>query len=332
MNYNKQLISEILINLSENLNLNYKDQVKANETLENILSNYTVNKNELIVIGNNFADNITLYLQTKRIEGIKDGTLKNYFYLLKRLAESINKNVNDVTINDLRKFINIECENNKPSTMSSKIDYIKGFFSWMYDEEIIDRDVSKKLPKVKVPKKLRKGLNLEEIELLRIACNTSRERAILEILLATGCRISEVINMNIDDIDFTHNKITVVGKGDKEREVLFNDKTKIYIKKYLDDRQDNNKALFVSSKKPYDRLQRKGMWRLIHNIGINSNIDKAVFAHLMRHSFADNGLKNGADITTISFLLGHSNLSTTQKYAETNNENIKYEYNRYMIQ
>ena len=171
----------------------------------------------------------------------------------------------------------------------------------------------------------------EEVEKLRMACADVRERAILEMLLATGCRLSELIGMNIEDLNFKDNSIRVIGKGNKERIVFFNPRTKVHLDKYLENRKGNSEALFVGSRKPYNRLGSRAVEKIINKIATRAGFDKAVFPHLFRHTMASLGLQAGANIVAIQSLLGHSSVTTTERYAQNNLENVKHEYNQNMI-
>ena len=272
-----------------------------------------------------------MFLQAKKLEGLSHNTLQNYFYFLRKLPSYTHKRVEDINLIDLRGFLSQECEGKKASTMNIKVTYLQNFFSWMVNEDIISKDPSRKLNHVKVPKRLRNSLTVEEIERLRISCIDKRERAILEIFFATGCRLDEIVKINIEDLNFIENSIRVIGKGNKERVVLFNAKTKVYINEYLKDRKGNSNALFTSIKQPYERLGRKGIRYVIKKIAKRANFDKSVFPHLFRHSMATIGLNNGASIVTIQQLLGHSSVVTTERYAQSDLDNVKHEYKQNLI-
>ncbi|WP_343337256.1 Tyrosine recombinase XerC [Terrisporobacter petrolearius] len=327
----KELITRITIAIGTELNLNYTNQNKVMEILQNTLVDYTINKKETMITKSDITDKIVLYLQAKKIEGVADTTIQNYFYLLRKFSSFTTKQVRDININDLREFITLESKNIKQSTINMKITYIQNFFKWLVEEEIIEKDPSKKLPNIKVPKKLRNSLTIEELERLRLACETTRERALIEFLVSTGCRLSELVNINIEELNFNDNSVVVTGKGNKQRLVYFNEKTKLYIENYLNERRDSNKALFVYSKKPYSRLKNRGVEQIVHDIGERAKLDKSIFPHLFRHTFASIGLRSGINIVSIQTLLGHTSVMTTERYIDVSNENIKHEYYKHMI-
>lgn len=331
MNHNEEFKRNLLIKLIDNVEINFKQQQIIEGILVELLQDYTVSKIETALTVSDIPEKVTMYLQAKRLEGLSDLTLKNYFYLLRKLAAFSHKQVKDINLNDLRTFLFQECEGLKETTMQVKVTYLQSFFKWLADEEIIDKDPSRKLPRIRVPQRLRNALTIEEVEKLRMACADVRERAILEMLLATGCRLSELIGMNIEDLNFKDNSIRVIGKGNKERIVFFNPRTKVHLDKYLENRKGNSEALFVGSRKPYNRLGSRAVEKIINKIATRAGFDKAVFPHLFRHTMASLGLQAGANIVAIQSLLGHSSVTTTERYAQNNLENVKHEYNQNMI-
>lgn len=332
MNCNEEFIVKAIGKLTLEFGFDWQDQRKINEILHLALYGYDVMTTETSLIGSDIEEKIMLYLQVKKLEHYSKATLQNYFYTLRKFENFIKKPIATVTKNDIRFFLANCYPNCKASTINSKIFCLKGFFQWLTDEEIIPKNPSRSIKDTKTPKRLRKSLTVEELERLRISCNSNRERAILEFIFATGCRVSEVVNVNISDIDFNSNRLKVIGKGDKQRIVYINDKTKVYLLKYLDTRKDNNPALFISEKFPYDRMGKRGIEVVISKLGERANLGKPVYPHLLRHTMATLGLQSGADITTIQHLLGHTSPCTTQTYAEQNNANLQHEYNQHFIQ
>ena len=330
MNHNEEFKRTLMIKMIDSININYANQQIIERILVELLQDYTLIKNETSLTISDIPEKITMYLQAKKLEGLSDLTLQNYFYFLRRLSEHTHKQVRDITLNDLRMFLFKECEGIKPSTANTKVCYLQSFFKWMVDEEIIDKDPSRKLPQVRLPKRLRNSLTIEEIERLRIACIDTRERALIELLFSTGCRLSEVIGINLEDLNYQDLSIRVIGKGNKERIVYFNTKAKVHIENYIKERPGYSEALFVTSKKPYKRVGCRGIQLIINKIADRAGFDKSVFPHLFRHSMATLTLQNGASIITIQKLLGHCNVTTTEKYAETNMDNVKHEYRQSM--
>ncbi|MDD3225817.1 MAG: tyrosine-type recombinase/integrase [Clostridium sp.] len=332
MNCNEEFIIKAIGKLTLEFNYDWEQQRKVRDCLYYSLYNYEILSLEKALVKGDMQEKIMLYLSVKKLAGYSMATLKNYKYVLDKLSIFINKPVATITVNDLRMFLVINGEGKKKSTINSMIFYIKAFFSWLDSEDLIPNNPAKKLEVAKLPKRLRKALTLEELELLRIACEDNRDRALIEFLFATGCRVSEVENCNIEDLDFNNNTLKVIGKGDKQRIVFFSDKTKVYLKKYIDEerRRDNDPALFVSENFPYNRLSRRGIELVVHNIAVRAGFNKSVYPHLLRHTMATLGLQNGANLVTIQHLLGHTDPATTQIYAENSIENVKHEYKQHM--
>lgn len=332
MNYSKELTTNFIIKLSKNMNLTYEQQKLVINILEECTNEYELTKKELITVESDLQEKIVLYLEAKKLEGLSEKTIQNYFYLLRKLVIAFNKRVIDININDLRSFISSEAEGLKQTSINTKVMIVQSFFKWLVEEEYIEKDPSIKLPIVKTEKRLRHSLTLEEVERLRLACKSYRERALIEVLIATGCRVSEVSGMDIKDLDLYENTIKVIGKGNKERIVFFNEKTRVHINNYLNERNDDILALFIATKNPYNRLGPRTLQKEINQIARRAKFEKSVFPHLFRHTFATHGLRNGASLVTIQNLLGHSNIATTEKYAATSTENVRHEYKQHMIQ
>jgi len=331
MNCNEEFIMKALGKLTLEFNFDWEQQRKIRDCLNYSMYNFEVHTLEKSLIKGDLNEKIFLYIKVKKLAGYSDATLRNYQYTLYKLAIFLNKPVGTITTNDLRMFLIMNSEGKKPSTINSIIFYIKAFFTWLEGEELIQRNPARRLEVNKVPKRLRKSLTVEELEKLRIACKDNRERALVEFIFATGCRVSEVVNCNIEDLNFSENSLKVIGKGDKERIVFFGDKTKVYLKKYLEDRKDSNPALFIGIKKPHNRLKKRAIELIIHDAAERAGFSKNVYPHLLRHTMATLGLQNGADLVTIQHLLGHTDPSTTQIYAQNSLENIKHEYKQHMI-
>lgn len=267
----------------------------------------------------------------KRLEGLSENTLKGYRLELRIFAEHVHKATEDVTTNDIRNYLG-QFNNLKISTISGKLSALKSFFGWLAGEEIIKKDTTQKIKVPKKEKRLPKALNVEEFELLRESCKTIRERALVEVFYATGCRLSEVSGMNRSDIDWQGMSYRVIGKGDKEREVFFSHKAFYHLKKYLLQRGDNEDALFVTMRKPYRRVSNRAIQREIKIIADRSGIKKKIYPHILRHTFATDLLNNGADLASVQALLGHEDPATTMIYTNVTDERKKQVHRQYHAQ
>ncbi|AJE10163.1 site-specific tyrosine recombinase/integron integrase [Clostridium botulinum] len=328
--YSSSSKEEVVIKLVGKLSLEFPeiDQRKVRTIAEEVLYKYRVLPEETGLVTSDIEEKLQIYLASKKLDGLSLKTLKNYQYNLAIFADHLRKPLGTITTMDLRMFLAVRCKNMRATSVNGQISILKSFFGWLADEEYIPKNPAKKLKQTKEPKRLRHAMTEEEVELLRQASKTDREKALVEFLISTGCRLSEVVGVNKDDINWYEMSLNVIGKGDKERKVYFNIKTKIYLKKYLNRRKDNNEALFVTSKSPHNRLGGRSVQREIKKIADRAGINKSIYPHLFRHSFATSKLNAGMPLPVIQHLMGHENPATTQIYAELSEENIKHEYKK----
>lgn len=331
MNCNEEFIVKAIGKLTLDFNFSWEEQKRIREDLYYCLYGYEILNLNKSLVKSDFDEKLMLYFQIKKLEGYSDKTLKNYYYILKRFSAWINKPVSTITKNDIRMYLIQNTDNLKPSTVNTITFTIKSFFTWLINEELIASNPAKNITTTKLPKRLRKSLTIEELEKLRLACKDDRDRCIIEFIFATGCRVSEIVSINLENLNMNENTLKIVGKGDKERIVCFNDKTKLYINNYIKTRTDNNPALFISQRKPFKRLGTRGIEVIVSKISARAGLNKSVYPHLLRHTMATLGYQSGIDITTIQCLLGHTSPVTTQIYADQNIDNVKHEYKQHMI-
>lgn len=328
--YSASSKDEVVIKMVGKLSLEFPEinQLKVRELLEEVLYKYDVKPTETALVASDIEDKIGIYLASKKLDGLSPKTLKNYQYNLIIFANYLRKPLATINAMDLRMYLAARCKNMKPSSINGQISILKSFFSWLHNEEYIPKNPTLKLKQTKEPKRLRHPLSDEEIELLRQACVTDREKALVEFIYSTGCRLSEIVNVNKDDINWHEMTLCVIGKGNKEREVCFSTKAKILLKKYLGTRTDNNAALFVTSKRPCNRLGSRSVQREIKKISLRAGFEKSVFPHLFRHSFATHKLNSGMPLHIVQHLMGHETPATTQIYAQVSKENVLHEYKK----
>ena len=322
------LISEVTGYISEMVPI-HVDDVKSR--LSKIVIKYHVTKPERDEIHPDLSEKIILFLASKKLEGHSPRTLEGYHLELSKFAEVVKKHTSEITAADIRVFLS-RFDHLMISTVGKKLSVLKSFFGWLAGEEIIQRDPTAKLKPPKQPKRAPKALSIEELEMLREACQKVRQRAFIEVLYATGCRLSEVSSLNIEDVNFQSMSFRVIGKGNKEREVYLSYKAKHYLEKYLELRNDDDPALFVTERKPYRRLSNRGIQREIKAIADQSDVTKKVSPHVLRHTFATLTLNAGADIVAVQHLLGHSSPETTLIYSVLTEEKKREQHKRFLIQ
>ncbi len=293
--YSTSSKDEVVIKIVGKLTQEFPEmnQIKVRNIVEEVLYKYNVTPTETALVTSDVEEKIQLYLAVKKLDGLSAKTLKNYEYNLIILASHLRKPLATITAMDLRMYLSVRCKEMKPSSMNAQISILKSFFGWLCDEEYIPKNPTKKLKQTKEPKRLRHALTDEEVELLRQACKTNREKALVEFLISTGCRLSEVVGINKEDINWYDMSLNVIGKGNKERKVYFSIKAKILLKKYLETRKDDNQALFVTIRAPHGRMGGRSIEREIQKIKERAGFDKSVYPHLFRHSFATHNINSG---------------------------------------
>lgn len=206
---------------------------------------------------------------------------------------------------------------------------LSSFFSWLEEENYILKSPMKRIHKIKTDKVIKETLSDESLECLRDSCDNLRDLAIIDLLASTGMRVGELVNINIEDIDFENRECVVFGKGNKERPVYFDARTKIHLKNYLKSRTDDNPALFVSLDKPFNRLQISGVEIRLRNLGRRLGIHR-VHPHKFRRTVATRAIDKGMPIEQVQSLLGHSQIDTTMHYAMVNQNNVKESHRKFV--
>jgi integrase/recombinase XerD len=304
-------------------------------TIELILNDYEVKPAELaLTVMANIRDRILLYLASKKLDGLSALTLKGYAQHLRRFAMFMPKNVEDISAMDIRLYL-AEYQKQrqvKNTTIQSEISILRSFFGWLENQDYVNKSPMRKINQIKAEKRIVKALTVEEFETLREGCETLRERALVETFYATGCRLSEISGMSKSDIDWQNMTARVIGKGNKERIVCFSYKAFFHLKKYLNSRNDDCEAVFVTERKPYTRLGNRAIQRSFEKVSGRTNIKKDIHPHIMRHTFATLALDNGANLVDIQALLGHENPATTQIYATVTEQRKQDAYKKHHAQ
>ncbi len=266
----------------------------------------------------------------KELDGLSPKTIENYTMFLGAFAMRIQKPVASISTDDIREYIAYLAHERrlKVSSLQTHITCWRTFFGWMHMEGYIKKNPMVKIRSLKVDKKgARHAMSLEDLERLRNACRTYREKALVEFLVSSGCRVGEVTGIELSDVDFRDRSVKVLGKGLKERTVYFSVRAKLMIEEYVNHHKGGT-ALFANTRKPYPPMSIGSIQQALRRIGERAGLARNVHPHLMRHTFATNALNGGMDITVIQRLLGHEDLATTQIYAEISQETIRHEYNK----
>lgn len=271
------------------------------------------------------------FLDSKKLEGRSDNTLHYYRTTLEKLLASFDKPLQNVTTNDIREWLLLYKETGVSNTTVNNVRRIfSSFFGWLEAEEYILRDPMRRIHRVKEEYQIKKPFSEWEIERLRVHLKDSvRDRAMFELLLSTGMRLTELRGLNQGDVDFSEREIIVFGKGAKQRIVYFDERTSLFLNKYLESRDDDNPALFVTINNPHERLGKTGIGTTVREWGRNTNIEN-VHPHRFRRTMATRALRAGMPIEQIQVILGHSSIETTRIYAKVNQDDVKYAHRKYV--
>ena len=274
---------------------------------------------------------LRLFIDAKSIEGCSARTIKYYSSTIEHMLSKIQTPIRKITTEIMREYlVDYQKQRNCSKTTVDNIRRnISSFFSWLEEEDYILKSPMRRIHKIKTKSVVKEVISDEEVEKLRDNCSTLRDLAIIDLLYSTGIRVGELVRLNIADIDFESRECIVFGKGDKERRVYFDAKTKIHLKKYIDSREDNNSALFVSLNAPYNRLKISGVEIRLRQLGRRLNL-KAIHPHKFRRTMATRAIDKGMPIEQVQKILGHSQIDTTMQYAIVNQNNVKISHQKYM--
>lgn len=271
------------------------------------------------------------FISSKKIEGCSVNTLKYYRSSIEQLLNVVDKHITHISTNDIRQFLSdYQSERGLSKVTIDNLRRIySSFFAWLEDEDYIAKSPVRRIHKVRTDSLVKEVISDEAIEVLRDSCTEMRDLALIDLLASTGIRVGELVKMNRDDIDFQERQCVVLGKGNKEREVYFNARTKLHLTRYLETRIDDNPALFVSLKAPYSRLTISGVEVRLRLLGKNVGLQK-IHPHKFRRTFATMAIDKGMPIEQVQRLLGHVRIDTTLHYAMVNQTNVKMAHRKYI--
>ena len=271
------------------------------------------------------------FLEAKKIEGCSERTIKYYKVTVEQLLKKVLHPIRKVTTEQMREYlVDYQKINNCGKTTIDNVRRnISSFFSWLEEEDYILKSPMHRIHKIRAEKLVKNVITDEDIERLRDGCDCLRDVAMIDLLYSTGIRVGELVRLNRADINFSERECVVFGKGDKERRVYFDAKSKIHLINYLKSRIDDNPALFVSLDKPYNRLKISGVEIRLRQLGRKLHLDR-VHPHKFRRSMATRAIDKGMPIEQVQKILGHSQIDTTMQYAIVNQNNVKAAHRKYI--
>lgn len=320
----EEKIVKIINEMGEYLNIS--QMKKLQEVLLKTFSDTEITKEN---ISNN--DYLILFLDAKKIEGCSVRTIQYYRTTIEKLLLHIETPVRKITTEEIRHYL-VEYQkinNCSKVTVDNVRRNISSFFSWLEEEDYILKSPMKRIHKIKTKQQVKETISDEAIEQLRDHCKCPRDLAMIDLLYSTGIRVGELVNLNISDINFEERECVVFGKGDKERKVYFDAKAKIHLQRYLNSRNDNNPALFVTLDAPFNRLKISGVEIRMRRLGRKLNMEK-IHPHKFRRTMATRAIDKGMPIEQVQKLLGHSQIDTTMQYAIVNQTNVKTSHQKYI--
>ena len=324
----EQLVSEIQCKMLTYLNNEQMMQLRF--VLNDVLKDITVScENDTIVSDERNA--VEAFISAKRIEGCSEKTLSYYQKTIEAMIASIGKKPQQIVTDDIRQYLTMYQTQRKSSKVT--IDNIRRilatFYSWLEDEDYIVKSPVRRIHKVKTAKVIKDTYTDEALELMRDNCESLRDVAIIDLLASSGMRVGELVSLNRDDINFNERECVVFGKGNKERLVYFDARTKIHLQNYLNNRTDDDPALFVTLRAPYKRLQIGGVEMRLRQLGKKLSRPK-VHPHKFRRTMATSAIDKGMPIEQVQQLLGHQKIDTTMHYAMVKQQNVKLAHRKYI--
>lgn len=324
----QNLINDVVRDMLPYLNNAQIERLQA--VMQHALFSYDVTENENISASSE-QDLMELFLSAKRIEGCSEKSLKYYQATIEAMIAVVGKKIKHITTDDIRTYLT-DYQSKKQSSRVT-IDNIRrilsSFFSWLEDEDYILKSPVRRIHKVKTASNIKETYSDESLELMRDNCSEIRDLAIIDMLASTGMRIGEMVLLNREDIDFNERECIVFGKGDKERIVYFDARTKIHLQEYLSGRTDDNPALFVTLRSPYNRISIGGIESRLRKFGNQLGLHK-VHPHKFRRTLATMAIDKGMPIEQLQQLLGHKRIDTTLQYAMVKQSNVKIAHRKYI--
>lgn len=326
----QKVINEVMQEML--VSLNNAQLERLQEVLEHALFHKEITETEQS--SENDTTNMQLlesFLSSKRIEGCSEKSLTYYKTTIETMLAKVEKNIREMTTDDLRAYLTGYQEKKQSSkvTVDNIRRILSSFFSWLEDEDYILKSPVRRIHKIKAASTIKETYSDEALEKMRDNCERSRDLALIDMLASTGMRVGELVLLNRDDINFAERECVVFGKGSKERMVYFDARTKIHLQNYLQERTDDNPALFVSLRAPYDRLKIGGVECRLREFGHKLDIPK-VHPHKFRRTLATMAIDKGMPIEQLQQLLGHKRIDTTLQYAMVKQSNVKLAHRKYI--
>jgi site-specific recombinase XerD len=326
------MVENLIIDIEQKMamHLNNMQMQKLHKVLTYLLEGLSIVKEEKEEEKGN-PDYLNIFICAKRVEGCSEKSLKYYKSTIENMINIMKKPVRHILTEDIREYLSDYQKINSCSkvTLDNIRRIISSFFSWLEDEDYILKSPVRRIHKIKTAKVVKETYSDENLEIMRDHSNNIRDLAMIDLLNSTGMRVGELVKLNIEDVNFDERECIVLGKGEKERKVYFDARTKIHLQNYINSRCDNNEALFASLLSPFNRLQISGVEIRLRQLGKKLNINK-VHPHKFRRTLATRAIDKGMPIEQVQQLLGHQKIDTTLQYAMVSQNNVKNSHRKYI--
>ena len=337
------MLEKIILNVCNEMATEISgEQVKK---LENVLimsfHGYVIQKESYEVAeveGESDKDKVNLFYGSKKVSGRQDNTLKQYIREVWKCRNALNKSFNDINTMDIRYYLALQEKNgNSMTTIQNKRRYLNAFWTFLHNEGFVENNPLARIESIKVESVIKKAFSVPDLEALRNACDNPRDRAMMEFLLSTGLRVSELCSLKWGDLDFCKQEFKVMGKGRKERTLYITDMARVYLYPYMKWRLEKegitfdelmDKPLFAGKKKPFDKMTPAGVQNILKKLGKRAGVENC-HPHRMRRTFCSGLLAAGMDIQEVMVLMGHTKLDTTLIYADIKRVNVKNSFFKY---
>lgn len=330
---NEKAINELLNRLMGTIPDEYLHTLKDQVTIW--LNSYDITKKETSL--QNRADDLCRELQdfviAKKVEGMSDGTIKLYYRSISHFLFYANKPVEDVTTGDILAFLHSYQATRKVKdiTLDNTRIHISAFYNWLVNSDYIDKNPCKKIKPIKHEKNTRHPLTAVQMEKLRNSCTNLRDKAIIEFLYATACRVGELVIIKKSDVDFDRKEVHLFGKGKKHRLSYLNARAVVALQAYLTSREDDSDYLFVGLRRPHEQLSTRSVELLLKKYGQKAGIDAKCTPHVIRHTTATDAINKGMPVEQLQKLLGHEQIETSLHYAKVSSDIVKLDHQKYIV-
>lgn len=327
---NTELLRDDFIDELLNDGFTEEEIIKILWAFDKASQNYSItHKSTDLITLEGMPEAVKWFLASKAVENCSEKTLRQYKYKLFNFFTTVQKQLDTINTNDIRLYLYWYKTNHNVSnhTLDHTRLVLNGFFAWCIKNDVLTKNPMEKIEKIKFQQPQRTPLTSYELELLRWNCTAPREKALIDILFSTGCRVSECAAIQLSDINWEERSIIIQhGKGDKQRMVYFNAEAELSLRKYLETRNDDCEGLFVSTRKPIHSIQAHALENIVKAVGERAGIK--AFPHKIRHTFATYGLNGGMSLDKLQKLLGHAKPETTLIYAKLDQVELQHEHRR----